>query len=490
MAMRLRYTFSKCSVLIWLVALVMVFGSTACKKDKLLTSGGEVQFSVDTLTFDTVFSAVGSFTCSLTIRNPQNQKIVISSLRLENANSNFHININGIAGNSQSNIEIAANDSIYVFATVNIDPRNANTPYLVTDKLIATVNGKDFSLPLLAFGQDAHYIVNEYLQTQTWKTDKPYVIINSAGVDSNQTLTIPAGCRIYMNENSRFVVKGTLKVMGTATDSVVFQGNRLDRAYYGYEGYPGEWGGIYFDSYTLDNEMNYTVLRNCGNSALGAVPAAIQLSPDLIIDPNPYQLVMRHCTIENSIGYGIIGFQGSLRAENCLIHSCGAQALALVQGGTYDILNCTFALYTTTSTATNRTKVEHLQEPAVAILNFFDLGNGTYLASDLKANLTNCLIWGSLEDELYVDKVDGYGFDLKMDHCLVKSKEGIPSYVNSIGNKVNEDPLFADVTGTDFHVQAGSPAIDAGVMAPGIVDDRHGEPRPQGSGFDIGCYEQ
>lgn len=489
MGMILRYTLSRCTVLIWLAAIVMVFGSTACKKEKLLTSGGEVQFSVDTLTFDTVFTAVGSFTCSLTIRNPQDQKIVISSLRLENPNSNFHININGIAGNAQSNIEIAANDSIYVFATVNIDPQSPNTPFLVTDKLIATVNGKDFSLPFMAYGQNAYYIVNEYLKTQTWKLDKPYVIINSAGVDSNQTLTIPAGCRIYLNENSRFVVKGTLKVMGTKTDSVLFQGNRLDRAYYGYEGYPGEWGGIYFDSYTHDNELNYAILRNCGNNALGAIPAAIQLSPDLLIDPNPYQLVMRNCSIENSIGYGVLGFQGSLRMENCLINTCGAQALALVQGGNYDIFNSTFALYSS-SAGTGRTKVEHLQEPAVAVLNYFDLGNGSYLASDLKASFTNCLIWGSLEDELYIDKVEGYGFDLKMDHCLVKTKEGIPSYVNTVNTKVNEDPMFVNTTSLDFHLQPGSPAIDAGVMTPVITQDKDGASRPQGAGYDIGCYEQ
>ena len=49
-----------------------------------------------------------------------------------------------------------------------------------------------------------------------------------------------------MHANSNLYVLGTLKINGTKTDSVIFQGDRFDRAYFGYEGYPGEWGGIFF----------------------------------------------------------------------------------------------------------------------------------------------------------------------------------------------------------------------------------------------------
>ncbi len=471
----------KVPVILLFLITVITFMNTGCKKEKVLNSGGIVTFSVDTLTFDTVFTAYASYTCSLKIFNPQDQKVTLSSVMLEDANSYFHININGIDGNVLKDIEIAANDSIYVFATVNINPKDQSNPYVITDRLIATLNGKEFSVPFIAYGQDAYYIDGEYLQSTTWKTDKPYVIIHSAAVDSNQTLIIPAGCKVYMNGDSRLLVLGTLKVQGTKDDSVVFQGDRLDRGYYGNEGYPGEWGGIYFNSYSTQNEISYAVLKNCGNTALGAQPAAIQLAPDLVSDNIP-QLTIRNTIIENSIGYGILSFQGSLKAENCLIHTCGAQALGILQGGDYEVTNCDFVIYSTD-------KVNHQQEPTVAILNYFknDATNEVF-ASNLNATLKNCVIWGGLEDECYTSKIDDsrFQFNLTFDHCLIKTKE-IQSYVTNSGSILNVDPKFVDYVNWDYHPQEGSPLIDAGV--PAVTNDLNGKPRPNGTATDIGCYE-
>jgi hypothetical protein len=54
-------------------------------------------------------------------------------------------------------------------------------------------------------------------------------------------------------------------------------------------------------------------------------------------------------------------------------------------------------------------------------------------------------------------------------------------------NSVTGDPKFATNSG-DFHLQSGSPAIDAGGNT-GISSDRDGVSRPQGAGFDFGAYE-
>jgi len=55
------------------------------------------------------------------------------------------------------------------------------------------------------------------------------------------------------------------------------------------------------------------------------------------------------------------------------------------------------------------------------------------------------------------------------------------------GEKI-ADPLFANLAGGDYHLQAGSPAIDAGVDL-GYHQDYAGQAVPAGSAPDIGAYE-
>ena len=53
-----------------------------------------------------------------------------------------------------------------------------------------------------------------------------------------------------------------------------------------------------------------------------------------------------------------------------------------------------------------------------------------------------------------------------------------------------KNPLFVNVSGGDYHLQASSPLIDAGKNLEGIVDQDYAEvARPEGSGYDIGAYE-
>lgn len=467
---------------------VICIAATSCRKDKILTTGGELKFSVDTLTFDTVFTSRGSFTTSFKIYNPQSKDIIISSISLENGgNSYFHLNVDGFQGNSVQNIRIAAKDSVYVFATVNIDPNNDKTPFVVTDRLVTTLNGKTSYIPFEAYGQNAHYIIDSVLTGNIqWQNDLPYVIIHNAAIDEGATLTIEKGCRIYVNQDSRLFVLGKLIVNGTKQDSVIFQGNRLDRKYFGYEGYPGEWGGIYFDSRSSGNIMKYAVLKNCGGATtLGQgsfLPAAIQVNPDSTPNLNDPQLILDHTIIENSIGYGLISFGGTIIMLNSLIHTCGAQALALVQGGGYYIANSSFINY-------GSNKVSHADNPTVIVSNFYAISQTEYVLGHLAAQFDNCIIWGSLNRELACAKRDEAQADITFNHSLIKvdSLEKL-AFVNLQNCKINEDPQFANAGTFDFHIGQSSPAANAGgsTLIP-ITDDLDG--RPRGNPPAIGCYE-
>lgn len=465
---------------------VLPFLFTACKKQKWLTEGGKVTFSVDTLMFDTVFTAQGSSTRSLKLFNPQKNGVHISSIRLRKGKASpFRLNVNGFSGKEIDNVDIAGQDSLWIFAAVTIDPTNEDNPFLVEDDLVVTLNGQDYSIPVIAFGQNAYYIVDSVLETQTWHSDKPYIILHNALVDEGATLTIESGARVYMHQDSRLFVLGSLEVNGTLGDSVVFQGDRIDRDIYvgDYQDVPGEWGGIYFDKKSYNNTINYAIIKNGGavtqlngQTLLGA---AIQLNQDSVQNGVP-KLSITNSMIHHSQGYGIVAFNSSLYAANCLIATCGAENMALFEGGDYKIYDCTIATF-------GGRFIDHSKNVSMGILNYYPISQSQYIGADLKADIRGCIIYGSLGDELVVDKKNDFGADVQMQHCLIKSETGLPAFVTANSNILNQDPAFVNYDQTDFHLKEGAPAIGNGIVIPGITRDLEGVLRPANPS--IGCYE-
>jgi len=477
-----------CLILLAL-SIIILNTATSCKKEKFLTEGGAVAFSVDTLLFDTVFTAQGSSTRSVRIYNKEKQKIKISSIRLgKGTSSPYRLNVNGEPGKEIKDMELAGNDSMYVFAAVTIDPTDENSPFIVEDDLIVTVNGNDFRIPVIGYGQNAHYIRGDtVLTTQTWLTDKPYILMRNVFVDRGNTLTIPAGARIYMHADARIFVLGTLKINGTQADSVIFQGDRIDRDIYvgEYKDVPGEWGGLYFDSSSRNNEINYAVFKNGGlptslggQSTLGAI---IQLNEDPVKDGTPV-LKITNSVIKNSAQYGLIAFNSSILAENCLIADCQYENLALVQGGDYKIYDCTIATYGTISYF-NRAR-GHI---TAVIQNYFPTSQTTYIGGALNAEIKNTILYGISEDEVYFDQKADFPATVSLQNCLLKSKEPVAAFVSQTDNLINQDPIFKNTSESDYHLGEGSSATGRGISAGSIATDLDGMPRSFPPS--IGCYE-
>ena len=95
-------------------------------------------------------------------------------------------------------------------------------------------------------------------------------------------------------------------------------------------------------------------------------------------------------------------------------------------------------------------------------------------------------------NNIFYDADTGYWADggtISGDHNLLFKQAGAYTPGDFPNDIVNVDPLF--VGGDDFHLLAGSPAIDTGsdLSGTGFADDAVGTTRPQGAGWDIGAYE-
>jgi hypothetical protein len=450
----------------------------SCRKDSFITTRNAiVNFSSDTLFFDTVFATTGSITEGVKIFNENDQKLLLSDVKLMGgSNSYFAINIDGTPGPELTNLELEAGDSLYVFATVRINPNADSLPFIVQDSIQVSYNGNQQYIQLQAWGQNAHFLTNQVITTNTtWNKNLPYVILGGLQVDTNITLTIPQGCRVYFHADAPMLVDGTLKVTGAVGDSnkVWFQGDRLDDPY---RDFPGSWPGIYFRETSLNNSMQFAVVKNAYQAIVAEMPAT---------NANP-KLTLDQCIVDNSYDAGILGDQSSIQATNCLISNCGKNIL-LGDGGNYQFTFCTAASY-------SNEFILHTQ-PVLAVSNYIVDAANNMTTATLNANFTNCIFWGangSVDNEVAISQstMGNPVFAVNFSNCLWKVKAA-PSGVTASNIIANLDPMFDSVnTYTpfyDFHLKAGSPAINQGAASP-IPFDLDGNSRSVGIP-DLGCYE-
>ncbi|MBL0233632.1 MAG: hypothetical protein IPQ08_08195 [Chitinophagaceae bacterium] len=459
----------------FLIILITGLFWVSCKKDSFISSPeARLIVTADTLKYDTVFVSAGSTYRQFRVINDNDQKLRISSLRLMGgASSVFKMNLDGVSGTEFTNLELAAHDSLYVFMQVNVDPSAINQPFVLRDSVRISYNGKTSWVQLEAWGQNAHFLRDHIVNSsETWNNDKPYVILGSLLVNTNQTLTINKGCRIYMHADAPFIVDGTLQVNGLkdTIDRVVFSGDRLDEPF---KDYPASWPGIYFLSNAKNNQVNFAMIRNAYQS-LGVIDPSVNANP---------KLVLNETIIDNGYDAGIISSNSSIQARNCLISNCGKNLL-LTKGGNYQFTHCTVASYS------NRF-ISH-KEPVVQLTNF-GYNNNTPVSNNLTAVFRNCIFWGEtglVTDEVVVIKNGNTLFNVLFDYGIWKAGT-TPANVTS-NQMLNQNPLFENLdpfnNGYNFHLSSSSPALNKGTNA-GVILDLDGKPRPVGLP-DLGCFEK
>jgi len=485
---------------VFMCAVITILVFNSCKKD-VFYDGNDVtlRFSVDTLRFDTVFTELGSATRTIKVFNDLDEAIKIEEISIANgSNSFFTLNVDGTPGTTVNDIQVAANDSVYIFAEVTIDPDNplSISPFFVEDQINLTTNGSNQIIYLEAWGQNANYIPNRFgdsdffflcqgLQQQVWDDPKPYVIYGALIIDSCE-LFLPPGTQIYVhggvgiNENISSTVYndgiilvgegGKITSMGSIDEPVIIQGDRLEMDF---DDISGQWNGISFLAGSRGNVMNHTIVRH---SIVGVrVDSMANIS-------------LNSCEFAHTASSGLLGVHAEISAENCLFYDNGGFGIQLSYGGDYDFKYCSSANYDN-------------QSAAVRLDNFFDVSLFDEIPpvfNPINARFTNCIFVGNDTDEISL--ADGFAgtqpaaFQYQFDHCIVNVDElldpaAFPNFFDNCNNciqEMNGDTLFIDRDLYDFHLDTASIAIDVGVSIMPFVD-KDGVLR--NGAVDIGCYE-
>ncbi|KOY50861.1 hypothetical protein [Polaribacter dokdonensis] len=418
------------------VALITV---SSCRKDfSTIPNFGSLEFSKDTVFLDTVFTNIGSATYNLKVYNRGNNAITIPRIALENGtSSNYRLNVDGIPGKEFNNIDILAEDSIFVFVETTIDASSITNP-LYTDRILFDTGTNQQDVDLVTLVQDANFIFpgkdplsmkidsltldgqattikGRFLEDSelTITNTKPTVIYGYAAVSANKTLTINAGSQIYFHTNSGLIIdkEATLQVNGTLSEKVTFQGDRLENSF---SKVPGQWGTIWMRAGSKNNEIKHAQIRN------GIIGILID---SLGSDTSP-TLKLENSEIYNNSNFGILARETNIEAHNIVVGSAGQASLAATVGGTYNFTHSTFANFWNNGIR---------QLPAVLVNNFFVFidanGNETTATRDLNAaNFTNCIFDGNNNIEFLLDKVDGSAFNYSIQNCLISFNDSNNSF--------------------------------------------------------------
>ncbi|OYT17472.1 MAG: hypothetical protein B7C24_02290 [Bacteroidetes bacterium 4572_77] len=341
-------------------------------------------------------------------------------------------------------------------------------------------------------------------QSGSWiAADSPYLVIGEILVPSGETLIVEAGVEVNFQAHYKFIVNGTIQVMGIATDSVVFTTDDPDIG----------WGGIRIDG-TDNHVFNYcrieygktqgeypdnhgggmalmgsnVAFSHCTfahndatgeDNGMGGAIYAFGLSTTTFVNCLFYQ---NHAygeggAIEFSSDYGTTFYDCQFIQNDCN-YGGGAVACYLVEGTTFT--NTLFAENYTMYSNGGAVQISGMGNNA-----YFEnttMSENTAVTGDGgamnvaygTAYMTNCIVYQN--DGMYSDDVNlDMAGNAEINYCNMTIPDGAIG-----GNNISIDPQFVNAEILDFHLQESSPCIDAGTDL--------GYPY-WGDAPDMGCFE-
>lgn len=440
-----------------------------CISDDLTTSpSATLAFSRDTVSFDTIFTELGTPTARLLVYNRNSKGVNISQIKLRNADSHFSINVDGMSGSDFHDIEIRGKDSIYVFVECFIGENPEAEPEFVDDELEFYTNGVRQTVQLQAWGQNVTRMRGVTLDSDTRLTAKqPYVIFDSLVVARGATLTVDPGARVLFHDKARLIVRGQIEAVGEPGKMIHLRGDRSDKVLPNltYDEMASQWGGMTIRSGSFGNRLEYVDMRSTDSG----------LTIDSCGDLSRPALTIVNSWLHNSAGNVLQASHARVEAYGVCFSDASRGVVSLV-GGAYDFVQCTFANYYLFAAPSG---------PIVGMARLLP----EETSQPLQAQFRNCIIAGMGNPVYPGDLKDTQVF---IHYTLFQSKgDNDDHFIECLWDK---DPLFLTDRQTyyfNYHVQPKSPALGAGLasfVTPVCLYDMDGNDRLSSGAPTLGAY--
>ncbi|MGI4872297.1 MAG: hypothetical protein ACRYFX_14110 [Janthinobacterium lividum] len=511
----------------YLLPVLLLFSATlsltlpGCKprEEELQTSGG-LEFSADTVKFDTVFTTLGTVSKRLWVYNRNSKAVNVDLVSLDNpASSPYTLLVNGDLKQTATNLFIRGQDSLLILVRAKLPDNNQNVApkkFVVEEKLNFSTNGNQQHVLLRSFGQNIHLHQHVALPCNTvWTNDRPHVLYDTVLVPTGCTLRIKPGTRVYAHAGAVLLIQGTLLVNspadfapGTSTTDTIseknanrvrFAGDRSGEAQYATA--PGQWTGIQLYPSSQGNIIRYATIQNAAVAVLllnSGNPVGTR--PDVTIQNSIIRYISGGSVnfagaLSNKLGLpgaGILSIAGKATVENTLFTDCYEYAIAGYGGGSYDLNFVTIANYPA-STTVRKTS-------SLTFTNVSPFVGATHNA--LTLNVRNSIVWGAIDDELYLENYHEYASTTAFRNSVLKTKlyastadagdnPGLanPAYANLLTDPLFLRPNTGSAASNNYTLKATSPARKRGPAVGSNNPTRDLVNLPRAATPSLGAYE-
>ena len=440
--------------------------------DMTYSSSDTLTFSADTLRFDTIFTDLGSPTMRLKVFNRASKGINISSIRMGDDSGIFSMNVDGVSGKVFENVEIRANDSIFIFVECRIDANDDSRPFRVEGDMEFVTNGVRQTVTLEAYGQNVVRLRGATVDhDMTFTSDRPYVVFDTLRVAAGATLTLNPGTRLYFHDKGFLQVDGTLLAMGAKDKMISMRGDRLDDVLpdTGYEILAGQWEGVRFGPESFGNRMEYVEMQS---TVSGVVVDSCGVT-------DRTRLTLVNSWLHNSKRNVLRSAHSKVDAYGCCFSDAGEATVSL-EGGSHDFVQCTLANYYLYAISPESILTLSYLKPSESD------GSGAPL---MQAAFDNCIIYGMTSPLTPGDLEDTGVYMRNVLLGVEGSDDG-----HFISCLWNENPMFETEREKyifNYRLKEDSPALGAGnpsYVTPECMYDMDGTDRLEWGNPALGAY--